>query len=81
MTELSKFLGFFARAMSGVGSNPAGDIYFHFEFLIPSRFSQLGEVHPTKIKHDSNPEKYVHREKDYFIRVGSVVNSIYFSAD
>ena len=39
MAELSKALSWLScRGLGGVGSNPAGDIYSHFEFFAPSLF-------------------------------------------
>ena len=39
------------RGVQGLGSNPAGDIYFHFEFLRPTGSEQLNGAHANKIKH------------------------------
>ena len=38
MAERSKALQLSCRGLAGVGSNPAGDIYFHFELFAPSPF-------------------------------------------
>ena len=42
-------------AWRGAGSNPAGDIYFHFEFSIPACSEQLSGSHANEIKHDHSP--------------------------
>ena len=39
----------------GVGSNPAGNIYFHFEFSLPPRSEQVSKAHLNEIKHDHSP--------------------------
>ena len=36
-----------------------GDIYFHLNFSLASRFSQLGGAHANEIKHDHSPVVYV----------------------
>ena len=38
--------------MPGESSNPAVDIYFHFEFSLPSRSEQLSAANANEIKHD-----------------------------
>ena len=39
----------------GVGSNPAGNIYVHFEFSLPPRSEQVSGTHVNEIKHDHSP--------------------------
>ena len=51
--------------MSGVGSNPAGDVYFHFEFLVPFRSEQLSRANANEIKHDHSPVVTVVLEPRY----------------
>ena len=43
----------------GVGSNPAGDIYFHFEFFAPPRSEQVNGAVANEIKHVHSPEVIV----------------------
>ena len=43
----------------GVGSNPAGDIYFHFEFSLPPRSEQVNGAVANEIKHVHSPEVIV----------------------
>ena len=44
----------------GVGSNPAGDIYFHFEiFSLPPRSEQVNGAVANEIKHLHSPEVIV----------------------
>ena len=50
---------FTCRGVPGVGSNPAGDVYFHFEFLLPSRSEQLSGSNVNEIKHDHSYELIV----------------------
>ena len=38
-----------------MGSNPAGDIYFHFEFFDHPRSKQQSGAHANEIKHDRSP--------------------------
>ena len=40
----------------GAGSIPGGGIYFHLEFLLIFRCSQLGEAYTNEIKHNIHPE-------------------------
>ena len=44
---------------------------YNFILYISSLFrsSQLDETRANEIKHDIDPEKYVHSEKEYFIKV------------
>ena len=39
----------------GVGSNPAGNIYFYFEFFAPSQFRTGQRAHVNEIKHNNSP--------------------------
>ena len=39
----------------GGGSNPAGNIYFHFEFFAPSLSEQVNGAHVNEIEHDHSP--------------------------
>ena len=38
-----------------MGSNPAGDVYFHFEFSLLLRSEQLPRAHENEIKDDHSP--------------------------
>ena len=38
------------------GSNPVGYIYFHFDFSLASRSSQLGKAHPIQARYPSEVE-------------------------
>ena len=40
----------------GAGSIPGGGIYFHSEFSLIFRCSQLGEAYTNEIKHNIHPE-------------------------
>ena len=42
-----------------MGSNPAGDINFHFEFFAPSRSEQVNGAVANEIKHVHSPEVIV----------------------
>ena len=42
-----------------MGLNPAGDIYFHFEFFAPSRSEQVNSAIANEIKHVHSPEVIV----------------------
>ena len=42
-----------------MGSNPAGDIYFHFEFFAPSPSEQVNGAVANEIKHVHSPEVIV----------------------
>ena len=42
-----------------MGSNPAGDIYFHFDFLLPPRSEQVNGAVANEIKHVNSPEVIV----------------------
>ena len=52
--------------MSGIGSNPAGDIYFHFEFSLPSLSSQLGGAHANEVKHCHLAVVYIVSDPRYY---------------
>ena len=56
MTEMSRALDFLSLAVPGVGSNPDGDIEFHFAFLLPSSCWQFGEAGSNAIKHGVHKE-------------------------
>ena len=43
----------------GMGSNPPGEIYFHFEYFATPRSEQLSKVHANEIKHDHSHEVIV----------------------
>ena len=49
----------------GVGSNPAGDIYFHFEFSLPPRSEQVNGAVANEIKHVHSPEVIVVLDSRY----------------
>ena len=57
MTERPKALTFLS--WTGVGSNPTGDIYFHFEFSLPPRSEQVNGAVANEIKHVHSPEAIV----------------------
>ena len=38
-----------------MGSNPARDIYFYFEFSLPLSSDQLSGAHAIEIKHGHSP--------------------------
>ena len=42
-----------------MGCNPAGDIYFHFEFSLPPRSDQVKGAVANEIKHDNSLEAIV----------------------
>ena len=44
------------RLEQHAGSIPGGDIYFHLEFSLIYRCSQLGEAYTNEIKHNIHPE-------------------------
>ena len=62
MAKRSKAL--FYWTWRGVGSNPAGDIYFHFDFF-QSCSEQLSGSHANEIKHDHSPVVIVVLDQRY----------------
>ena len=53
---IAKRLEQHAGKQGGAGSIPGGGIYFHLEFPLISRCSQLGEAYTNEIKHNIHPE-------------------------
>ena len=47
-----------------MGSNPAGDIYFHFEFSFPLCSEQVNGAVANEIKHVHSPEVIVVLDPD-----------------
>ena len=38
-----------------MGSNPIGNVFFHFNFSLPPGSEQLSGAHVNEIKHDHSP--------------------------
>ena len=53
---IAKRLEQHAGKQGGAGSIPGGGIYFHSEFSLIFRYSQLGEAYKNEIKHNIHPE-------------------------
>ena len=59
---ISKSLEQHAGKQGGAGSIPGGGIYFHFEFSLIFRCSQLVEAYTNKIKHNIHPEEWMQKK-------------------